>query len=249
MPEQAPVSLELPETMTVADLKALIESETTFPNNSQFLYHNGQLLADQSMALDRLGIADGEMLYMHVRDTVPSSVGRSITTGGRRPPAPSAGGGGAAAPDGAGGMAGPARPGRDGGPDPEMVRLQILGDPQARAQVQGQNPDLAAALEQPERFRQLFQNMRQQEVEADRQRQRQIAMLNDDPFNPESQAQIEELIRQEAVRENLQNALEHHPEGERSSDPATFEKRTDPVKPARRRGEGGGEDGERTNRS
>lgn len=210
--------------MTVADLKALIESETRFPDSSQHLYHNGRLLADHKTALHDLGVVDGEMLAMHVRGTgapefqpapvAPSSLSSppnavamtSGMTGGRQRV-----GEGRAAGTGAGTVAGR---GTGGTPDPEMLRLQILGDPRARAHVQQQNPDLASALENPDRFRQLFMAMQRQQADSERQRQREIAMLNDDPFNVEAQAKIEELIRQEAVMENLQNALEHNPEGE-----------------------------------
>ncbi|KAI9810935.1 MAG: DNA damage-inducible protein 1 [Thelocarpon impressellum] len=109
----------------------------------------------------------------------------------------------------------PSRPAGGGGaagPDPEMIRLQILADPRGRAEVRAQNPDLVDAAEDPDRFRRVFLDLQRQQADADRARQREMAMLNDDYLNPEAQAKIEEVIRQKAVMENLQNALEYNPE-------------------------------------
>ena len=95
------------------------------------------------------------------------------------------------------------------------MRLRVLGDPAAIANLNEQNPELASALNDPARFRDLFLAMRRQEDERERERQNQIALLNEDPFNVEAQRKIEEMIRQDRVIENLQHAYENNPEGER----------------------------------
>lgn len=145
--------------------------------------------------MDELEIIDGEMLAVHVRDT------RS-TTGAPAPPQrpqqqrqPQQGG----------------RPQQD----PEMIRLQILGNPAMRQQVQNQNPQLAAALEDPSRFAQMLNESHDREQRERLERQREIERLNENPFDVENQRKIEEMIRQERVMENLQNAMEHNPEGTR----------------------------------
>ena len=43
-------------------------------------------------------------------------------------------------------------------------------------------------------------------------KQREIEILNADPFNVEAQRRIEEAIRQEAIYENMEHTLEYSPE-------------------------------------
>ncbi|KAI9800865.1 MAG: hypothetical protein M1825_003648 [Sarcosagium campestre] len=181
--------------MTIADLKALVNSETSFPAESQYIYHNGQLIGDDSMTVERAGFHDGDMLAMHIRRV--AGMAGTLSAGNQQSQS--------AQPQGRSGLA-------DGNVDPEMIRLQILGDPGTRADLQRRNSELHDALEDPQRFTTIFQRLQRKQFEDDRDRQREIGRLNGDPFNPEAQAKIEELIRQENVMENLQRALEFSPE-------------------------------------
>ena len=118
--------------------------------------------------------------------------------------------------------------------DAEMMRLQILGDPNLMQElervrpynlsafswktiahsshVQAQ-PELAnAARSDPARFSQLLRQFRQMQADAELERQREIIRLEADPFDVEAQRKIEEAIRQQAVLENMEHALEYSPE-------------------------------------
>jgi hypothetical protein len=182
------LSLEIPADTTVATLKESVQAESQIPKTSQHLYHNGQLLSDDSKTMAQLQIGDGEMLALHVRDT-------------SRP---------AAAP--AQPVRQQAQP-RGGYPDPETIRLQLLGNPEMRAQAISQRPELAGVVENPEAFARALQRMQDQEREEQNRRRQQIADLNADPFDIDAQMRIAEMIREERVQENLQNAIEHNPEG------------------------------------
>lgn len=177
--------------MTIDTLRSSVQVETGFEPLSQHLYHNGQLITDNSKTLAELQIGDGEMLALHVRE-MRGSTGIPAGSGGSAQQRPRA-------------------PGTE--QDPELIRLQILGDPNLRNELQRQRPELAAALEDPRRFAQIFAQSYDRERRERAERHHQIQMLNADPFNPEAQARIEEIIRQERVMENLQNAMEHNPEG------------------------------------
>ena len=68
-------------------------------------------------------------------------------------------------------------------------------------------PELAeAAVSNPSRFAELLRQTRSRHQEAEAQLQ------GLDPYDIEGQRRIEEAIRQQAVMENLEHALEYSPE-------------------------------------
>ncbi|PGH27965.1 hypothetical protein AJ80_00219 [Polytolypa hystricis UAMH7299] len=182
--------------MTLADLKAVIQSDTNFPPSAQHIFHNNRLITDDSRTLSQVGVTEDDMLGMHIRmnETQPQQ---------STPVRPSVGN---AAP----------QPGLSRRqqmlPDPETLRLHMLGDPRVLEGVRRQNPQLADAAENPQRFGEVLRQQQRAEAEAEAAKEARIAMLNADPFNPDAQRAIEEMIRENAVMENLQTAMEHTPE-------------------------------------
>lgn len=97
--------------------------------------------------------------------------------------------------------------------DIERTRLSILGNANAMAQVREQRPALAEAINDSNRFREVWLEMLREDERRESERLEQMRLLNEDPFNVEAQKKIEEMIRQQSVQDNLQHAYEHNPEG------------------------------------
>ena len=70
----------------------------------------------------------------------------------------------------------------------------------------------AAAQSNPARFAELLRQTGDKHHNADLAQQREIERLNADPFDVEAQRRIEEAIRQQAVMENMEHAIEYSPE-------------------------------------
>ena len=69
-------------------------------------------------------------------------------------------------------------------------------------------PELAAtAVSDPRRFAELLRELSSRRADQDRHRTLEIERLNADPFDVDAQQRIEEAIRQEAVLENLEHAI------------------------------------------
>lgn len=174
--------------MTIADLKGYIESETNISTAAQRIYFGNRELVDDLKTLQQCGMTADSMLGVQVQN--PQAPVRA-----RRPGPAQAG----------------SRPGAQ--TDPEMIRLQAMGNPNILATIRASDPELANAVQDPARFQQIFEYKLRQRVEMDAEIQRRNDLLSADPFNIDAQREIEEMIRQEGVIENLENAMEHNPEG------------------------------------
>ncbi len=187
--EQDLLTLEIPADTTLGLLKESVQAEVHISKTAQHIYHNGQLLVDDAKTMEQLQIADGDMLALHVRDM------RVLSNQAQQAPRQQQARGAADV------------------QDPEVIRLQLLGNPAMRQEALRAQPELARVIEDPARFAQLFHQMQDQERQERALRQQRIADLNADPFDIEAQTRIAEMIREERVQENLQNAIEHNPEG------------------------------------
>lgn len=187
------IPLDVFPDMTFNDIKALVQGDTNIPSSAQHFYYNNQVITDNSQTLVQLNIQEGDMLGMAVQD--PAVLTRKRTQ--QETPGPSS-----------------ARPPQRQieGTDPERLRLHIIADPRILEQVRRQDPELADAASDKERFHTLWDQNQRKLAQAQAEKEAELALLNADPFNLEAQAKIEEMIRQERVFENVQKALEDNPE-------------------------------------
>ena len=191
--DQELLTLDLPTGLSIADLKAFVNAETNIPQASQQFYLNNVPLQPDDKSLEDAGVKDGDMLAMLMRQQQqPNAMG-----GQRRQ------------------QAQPARRGPPGSSADEIetARLNILGSTQAMTQVREQRPALAEAINDSNRFREVWLDMIKEDDDRENERLEQMRLLNEDPFNVDAQRKIEEMIRQQSVQENLQHAYEHNPEG------------------------------------
>jgi DNA damage-inducible protein 1 len=190
--DQELLTLELPDGSTIADLKSFVEVETQFPAQSQHFYLNGQALRSDTQTLEQAGVKDGEMMALLVNRRSAQDQGQLRQL----------------------------RPQQEvDRPEPDAARIEatrqrLLNDPASMTQLIQQQPLLAQAIDNPARFRQTWMGLRDAQEREQRERENQHRLLNDDPFNPDAQKRIEEMIRRERIEANRQYAYENNPAGE-----------------------------------
>lgn len=171
-----------------------MNDDVKVPPTSQQFYLNNTPIAGDEKTFEEVGIKDGDMLAMLMRQeqqqsTMGSQWRQQQNAGTQRRGPPQA------------------------QEEIENARLSILQNPGAMAQVREQRPALADAIHDPARFREVWLDMIREDEGREQERLEQMRLLNEDPFNVEAQRKIEEMIRQQSVQENLQWAYENNPEG------------------------------------
>lgn len=175
--------------MTFNDIKALVHGEIHVPPAAQHFFFNQQPIADTTQTLTQMGIGEGDMLGMAVQDPqqgMRRGQPEAQRTSRQQNPTPR--------------------------PDPERMRLHIVGDPRMMEEVRRQDPELADAAPNSDRFHAVWDQRAREAGQIEAEKQAQLALLNADPFNAEAQRKIEEMIQHERIQENIQKALEENPE-------------------------------------
>lgn len=184
------IALEVFPDMSLEAVKGFIEDEIQIPPSAQHFLLNNQPVLNTTQTLTGLGIGEGDVLSLIIRNAAPQPQ-RQAQAAGRQQQSSSS---------------------RNAMPDAETLRLQILNDHNLLARLRENDPEIAHAVNDPDSFRRVFELKQQQNADAQREKAEQMALLDADPFNVEAQAKIEEIIRQQRVTENLQKALEENPE-------------------------------------
>ena len=210
------VQIDVEASELVENVKAILEAETGVALADQVLVYNGTEVSEKNGAtLANYNVQDNDLLMLLSRSALGNAAGAGPGTGTGASPSPSpaaaAGGGGGSA----GGESSALRMDANGLP----VNMQAFMDHVASnqgvlAQIEAQNPQLAHAIRSRngavvEQI--LAQRTASYRAEMERKRS-ELELLQADPFDPEAQARIAKMIKQNNVNENLETAMENAPE-------------------------------------
>ncbi|PWN22786.1 hypothetical protein BCV69DRAFT_97566 [Microstroma glucosiphilum] len=184
--------LDCDTSIALADVKALLEADSSIPASRQALYFNGAPMQDDSKTLQGYGVGDGDLLLLRDAQAGQSSssaaAGRGSSNTSTAPPA--------GAP-------------RNEEEAIEQLRQQVLTDSHLMTQLRQSNPQLAnAASSSPAEFARLLGEMRRQMGQVQNERARAEAELAAaDEFDIDAQRRIEEAIQAENVMANMEHAM------------------------------------------
>ncbi len=189
--------IDVDASIELENLKALLEADSDIPADQQQLLHRGRPLNDVKATLASFGVQNDDMLILRDRRQIANFASAS-----------------SAFPSSAdrGSLGRPSAPASEA-QAAEQIRQQILSDPRALSMLRINNPQLAQAAENdPTRFFEIIRAQRDSMAANSAAGGGQGLDDITDEFDIDAQRRIEENIRQQAVMENLEHAMEYSPE-------------------------------------
>ncbi|PRW58158.1 DNA damage-inducible 1 [Chlorella sorokiniana] len=191
------VMVDLDPNDSVDTLKAVLEAETGLAAEQQRLLHNGRDVAS-GQTLGAAGIQANDLLMLLRR--VPAGAARPAQQGAAAQPAAAQQAGN------------PVAMNHDGSAvNPELLMQFLESQP---GQLEQLPPDLQAAVRSKNvaGMQDALRKMTEEKRKAAEEERRFMELAESDPFNPEVQRRLMEVIEQRNVHENMELALEHNPE-------------------------------------
>lgn len=187
------ISVDVSQSMTLEDFKAYLQAETDIEPEEQILVCNSKSVSGDKQTLDQLGLKDDDLVILKKKTvSAPTTATTANTTNSMDSTVVDN--------------------------QIEAMRQQFLTNPSAANQLRATNPTLHDAINDPPQFsslmKQALQQMQNGQIPShyDLSNQQEIRRLEQDPDNPENQARILELIRQEQIEKNMELAYDLTPE-------------------------------------
>lgn len=205
-------AIEVAADIDLLNFKAVASVEVGVALDELVILREGHVLEDDSKTLEGYGVQDGDLLMVTVKSARAASASKSNTSASR-----AAAGSSASAnqplnidfsaikvpgQQQASAKAAPAD-------NPENIRKTFLKMPEQRALLTERNPDLAAVLNDPAKFREVYDK----QMSEIRQRNQAIKQLaQSDYLDQNAQQLIYEGIQKDNLDKQLEQALEENPE-------------------------------------
>ncbi|CAF1604019.1 unnamed protein product [Adineta ricciae] len=177
-------TIEIASDLSLKDLKAVIEAESDFgiKADEMSLFYEGKLLPDENKTLEQCKFSDYDLITCQ-RSRSAESLNNGASGGARRNLNPR---------------------------DPRQLFEMLRSNPEMLQQIRQNSPQVADAVQRGD-FDTFIQHVAARSPEMQQQMElERLASL--DPFDPEVQRRIHDIINMQNVQDNMEHAVEHAPE-------------------------------------
>lgn len=194
------LNIDVSDSLTLADLKAYIQAETDIEPLQQKLKVDGKLLTSETLSIQDLGLKEDDLLVLEIaQESVsipdPSSTSTSTRTQANNNSGSNFGFGSTSAPS------------RVFSPEEaEFTRKQLLENQELVTSLKRFRPNISSLLSNQDDFLRYAST----NLESDLRTESMALQMN--PDDPENQARILQLIRQEQIDRNYELAHDITPE-------------------------------------